>query len=283
MVELSGVVPTYNNESTIEECLRGLILNKVDEVIVSDGGSNDKTLEIAKRFSQVRTVNSGKGIARGREAGWRNSRGQLILFLDADAYILPGVVETLRSHLSDKAVAGVSCIVGCANCTRLLPKFRDLDFKLAYADLFDDSGIASCTAEPFLCGLYARKALESVNGFDVNYEYAEDMKLLQKLRSKGYRALVVQDAVVFHHHREKLRELCLQLYHHGFGRRFLVDEAHERFYGRKQIRRFAHAFLTAAPRVGPEVLLCYPLYRFLTEMAFSFGYFVGRKQDRTSP
>ena len=278
MTIISGVVPTNNNEATIRKCLESLVLNNIEEIVISDGGSHDQTLQIAKKFPQVMIVNAGKGVSEGRDVGWRNTKGELILFLDADAYIPPDTVEKLRFHLATSEVAGVSCVVYCANRSKLLPRLRDFDFKLSYSEMFNESGVASCVSDPFMCGLYRRTALEAVNGFDLYYQYAEDNKLLQKLRSKNYLALIANDAVVFHHHRESLRGLCQQFYHHGLGRRLLIDESREFFYKRKHIRRFICTFLENAPKAGLLALFCYPTYRLITETAFCVGYIAGRKQ-----
>ena len=63
-MKLSIILPTYNNERTIEECLESIFMQKFPskefEVLFIDGGSNDKTIEIAKKFN-VKII---KGVRR---------------------------------------------------------------------------------------------------------------------------------------------------------------------------------------------------------------------------
>src|SRR2546427_13222053 len=86
---ISVIVPTYNSERTISECLTSLITqdyprDKV-EVIVVDGGSRDRTLEIVGKCgvdkvldNPLRTGEAGKSVGVGA------SRNTILLFQDSD-------------------------------------------------------------------------------------------------------------------------------------------------------------------------------------------------------
>ena len=54
-VTISVVIPTYNEEKCIENCLSSVMNGSVSplEIIVADGGSSDKTVEIAKRMGAI--------------------------------------------------------------------------------------------------------------------------------------------------------------------------------------------------------------------------------------
>lgn len=57
------------------------------EVIVVDGGSTDKTRDIAKRYGAKVIEGPQKGTAVARNLGWRNAEGEAIIFLDADWFL----------------------------------------------------------------------------------------------------------------------------------------------------------------------------------------------------
>ena len=271
-VSVSAIVPTYNNARTIRACFDSLIRNNVNEIIVVDGGSTDETLEIISQYEPTALLKNERGVGKAKDVGWRASKGELILFLDADAKIHDNAASTLQSHLSQADVAGVCCRVACANQQKLIPRLRDFDFQLAYSRAFHDSKIIDCFADPTICGLFKRTALEAVNGFDSRYPYAEDLELLVKMRSHGYRVLMVYEPAVLHFHRETLRSLVMQFYHHGMGRRTLVDETGSEFHAKKNLQEFAADYLENSLRAGVDIFLCYPFYRMLTEWAFFMGY-----------
>ena len=76
---ISVVVCTKNEEARLEDCLRSVVANHPDEIIVVDGGSTDRTLEIAARFTD-RIISSPKSnLTLDRQRG-----------IDAARHPLPG-------------------------------------------------------------------------------------------------------------------------------------------------------------------------------------------------
>lgn len=100
---LSFIVPVYNVEKYLNECLDSIFDPSVNEdeyeVIVIDDGSTDSSLEILKtylhhrNFRLITQKNSGQGPARN--TGIKIAKGRYIHFIDSDDYLLPGAVPTL--------------------------------------------------------------------------------------------------------------------------------------------------------------------------------------------
>jgi len=87
-LSISIVIPTYNNESTLPGCLaavrKQIYPKDAVEVIVADGGSSDRTREIAKEFN-CRILNNAKRLAEyGVSLGIRNAKGEIIIVLATD-------------------------------------------------------------------------------------------------------------------------------------------------------------------------------------------------------
>lgn len=103
---LSVIVPAYNVEDYLEECLASLVNQKLRslEVIVIDDGSTDRTLEIARGFAKMdRRVkvftqkNAGLGAVRNR--GVSLAVGRYITFVDSDDFIPVDAYESMVGSL----------------------------------------------------------------------------------------------------------------------------------------------------------------------------------------
>ncbi len=91
-MKLSIILPTYNNEKTLGECLKSIFSQnypkKYYEVLLIDGGSTDDTLEIAGKYP-VKIINNPKRVEEAaRILGIKKSRGEITAFIDADNIIV---------------------------------------------------------------------------------------------------------------------------------------------------------------------------------------------------
>lgn len=110
---ISIIIPTFNSEQTLRLCL-GSIRNQdypkeKIEVIVADGGSKDKTLEIVEEFKVDRTIsNPLKTGEAGKAIGVKNAKNEIIALIDSDNILeydewLKRMVEPFK----DKEIVGV--------------------------------------------------------------------------------------------------------------------------------------------------------------------------------
>jgi glycosyltransferase involved in cell wall biosynthesis len=98
-MDISVIVPTLNEEDYIEACLSSIYSQNTDfdfEVIVSDGGSEDRTREIAKEFTNKIVVLNERGTGLQRNEGAKKASAGHLLFLDADTVLMPDYLE--RAH-----------------------------------------------------------------------------------------------------------------------------------------------------------------------------------------
>ena len=103
---ISVIIPTLNEEGNLTVALRQLADRPDVELIVVDGGSTDHTVEIAQR-STVYVFCTQAGRAQQMNLGARHATGDILLFLHADTFLLPGALEEVQRHIiSDGAVGG---------------------------------------------------------------------------------------------------------------------------------------------------------------------------------
>ncbi len=114
---ITAVIPTLNEEKFIKKCLSSLSKQcpKID-IIVVDGGSTDRTLEIAKRYTKKVYNLNKRGIGIARHFGAKKAKGNYIYMTDADAWTRPNLLNNLREKLENKnavAITGPTKYNGC--------------------------------------------------------------------------------------------------------------------------------------------------------------------------
>ena len=109
---VSVIIPVLNEERTIRECLTSLI--KMDypvdrrEILVVDNGSTDRTAEIVKSFPIQYLQEELRGAAAARNKGIKASRGEIVVFTDADCVVTTGWLWELVRAFDEEGVGGVA-------------------------------------------------------------------------------------------------------------------------------------------------------------------------------
>jgi glycosyltransferase involved in cell wall biosynthesis len=183
MVKVSVIIPTYNEENYIKNCI--LALRNQDykgeyEIIVSDGNSKDNTLKIAKKFADKVVVCEKRGIASQRNAGAKVANGKILIFVDADTIAMPNLISEFTKSLRRKNVIGVTCSI--------LPFSMEVSHQLFFqiVNLFVKSTIL--TKKPQVLGAccgYKKYAFDKVNGFDEKFKTLEDFDLSERITKYG--------------------------------------------------------------------------------------------------
>jgi glycosyltransferase involved in cell wall biosynthesis len=92
---LSVIVITKNEERNIAECLDSV--RWAQEIVVVDGGSDDKTLELAKKYTQKVYVKPWEGYAASKNFALQQCTGEWVLWLDADERITRELGQEVQS------------------------------------------------------------------------------------------------------------------------------------------------------------------------------------------
>ena len=174
MVQCSIIIPTLNEAHSIRSTLdRVRRVRSSLEVIVVDGGSSDRTIEIAREHG-VRVLHATRGRGSQMHAGACAARGDVFWFLHADTIPPADATEQITRALSDPRVVAGNFAVRfdgegrAANfLTWLYPHLRKLG--LCYGD----------------SGIFVRRDMyERVGGFR-EFPIFEDLDLMRRLRPYG--------------------------------------------------------------------------------------------------
>jgi rSAM/selenodomain-associated transferase 2 len=101
---ISVIIPVYQEENAIAGLLENLRDLGADEIIVVDGGSADRTAEIAARYARVVITPLGRAIQMN--AGATAAKGDVLLFLHADVRLGQAALDAVRNALADSTFAG---------------------------------------------------------------------------------------------------------------------------------------------------------------------------------
>ena len=105
MTSISVIIPALDEEASIARAIRSCREAGPCEVIVADGGSRDRTVEVA-RGEAVTVTAAPRGRAAQMTAGAAVARGDILLFLHADTLLPRGAVPAVLGALQDPAVIG---------------------------------------------------------------------------------------------------------------------------------------------------------------------------------
>lgn len=102
--KITVVIPTLNEEKNIEGMIRALWLAGYTDLLIIDGNSRDKTVDIAKKLGVniVNQLGRGKGNAL-RQAFKHDDLGDWVVIIDADGSMDPGEISKMMKHLVNGA------------------------------------------------------------------------------------------------------------------------------------------------------------------------------------
>lgn len=122
---ISVIIPLYNRETVIEECVRSVCAqsHKELEIILIDDGSTDRSLEICRKLAQqdsriLLLEGAHAGVSGARNAGLEAATGKYVFFVDSDDVIHPRLLEALvRGMEESNAGIGGTGIINVPNAS----------------------------------------------------------------------------------------------------------------------------------------------------------------------
>ena len=205
---LSVVMPVYNAEATLAECLTRLCNSTFGdfEIVMVDDGSTDHSRAIAANFPVRIVPTSGRvGPAAARNAGAKAADGDLLFFIDSDVMVRADTVSRIATAFEQSDVEGVIGVQAAEMRYRDLPsQYKNLWMRWTYLRKTGDVPLFYTTAAAI-----RRESFLRAGGFDQGYATpnVEDTAFGQKLATLGIRVRVAPDVEVEHVKRYSLAGL----------------------------------------------------------------------------
>ena len=186
-MKISFVIPAYNEEKTIVECIKSLqeeiARSGVEaEIIVANNNSTDRTALTAEQASARVVLAEQKGVVFARQNGFEAATGEYVAQIDADNRVEPGWIDVgLREFQRDPRTVVVSGPY----------RFYDLPFTQELT-CYAFTGIISWIVHRILPSIFGgnslikRSALQKIGGYDLSLVFrGEDADLANRLSKVG--------------------------------------------------------------------------------------------------
>ncbi|MBM4166087.1 MAG: glycosyltransferase [Ignavibacteria bacterium] len=191
MVKFSIIIPTLNEEKLLEKLL-SQITDEIKstfqlEIIVSDGGSTDSTISIAKKYSDVivqKEIIENENIAIGRNRGAKIANGEILVFLNADTQF-QNAKEFFREVIfifEKQNIVGITCSVYVVPKEELFGD-RIIHFVINHWFWFLNLvGIGMGRGE---CHVVKKEIFQQLHGYNERMSAGEDFEFFTRLKNKG--------------------------------------------------------------------------------------------------
>ncbi len=226
---VSIVVPTLNEERYIEDCLRslaGAAAGVEFEILVMDGGSDDRTGEIVRAVAQTipgialhHNPERLQSAAMNLAARLASPRAEVILRADAHALYPPDFVGRCLAAMAEHGAASVVVPMltrGQGGMQRAIAAAQNS--RLGNGGATHRVGGRSGFVEHGHHAAFDRATFLRLGGYDARFTHNEDAEFDLRLRRAGGRIWMCGDAPVTYFPRETLRRLARQYVRHGRGR-----------------------------------------------------------------
>lgn len=181
---VSIVMTALNEEKYVEETLNSLMAQKNApkyELVISDGGSRDGTLKIAKKYADVVVHEPKRTVGAGRQTGALASCGDLIACVNADTYYPPNWLSNLMKPFERKNVVG--------SIGRVLPKDGDIvDNTFARGVLHPAAHVLAKVKIHYVDSsnlAFRRNEFLKAGGFRTDMVSGEDTELVKRMKKYG--------------------------------------------------------------------------------------------------
>ena len=214
---VSIIVPVYNGERTIENCIKSLLsLNypaSKHEIIIVDNNSKDNTFKIIQNFPVIPLIESKiQSSYATRNTGIKKSKGEIVAFTDSDCIAdKDWILKAVECFQEEK----VGCVGG-----RILgySPSNYIEEYLVKTGALSQGSIRFLPYAQTANAVYRRKVFDEIGLFEEHWISGGDADMTWRMQlHSGFKFAQCDDALVYHVHRSTLKGFFKQRMTWGYG------------------------------------------------------------------
>ncbi len=253
MDKVSIVVTVLNEEGTVKELLDSLVnqSRKANEIIIVDGGSNDKTVEIIKKYKKIKLIQGKYGRSEGRNIGVLAAKGEIIAFTDAGCVPEKDWLEKLTRDMGEGVVSGYYK----GSPSNIFEKCL-VPYVLVMPDKIGDEFLPSTRSMAIKKDLFIK-----AGGLNEGLDTSEDFEFAHRLKAMEKKFVFAKDAVVGWYPRKNLKQAAWMFF------KFAATDIHAGILRKKvkllAIRYYVFTFLVFLYWPSAVLLLGYLVWAII--------------------
>ena len=239
---VSVVVPVWNGERTIGDCLASILRAEYPEerreVIVVDNASTDRTVEIIAQHPVRCVYEPERGPSAARNRGIAVSGGEIVAFIDADCIATTRWLQELAGGFADGETSAVA-----GEMVAYPPSTPAERYHAMYKSRWQASALS--LSRPFAVTAnvaFRRETFEKIGLFDARLRTAEDKDFGWRFFDAGLKLVYNERALVFHRHRPTGWGLFRQHVMWGYGAALLHQKYGLPWSVGKELRKYGELF-----------------------------------------
>lgn len=200
---VSIIVPAHNEEKTIGKTINSILnldypIKKIEIILVNDE-SRDKTVEIAKRYKQVKIINNkhrGIGKASAVNSGLRVAKGEFFGIVDADSEVSRNSLKKMMGYFSSRRTGAVISAIKVSNSGRLYTKLQKLEYSFTALARELMSRIDTLHFSHGVLSVFRTDVIKDLGYFDEN-NLTEDLEIAMRLKAHHYNIIMAPNAITY--------------------------------------------------------------------------------------
>jgi glycosyltransferase involved in cell wall biosynthesis len=208
-----------NSQKKIRTCLKSVLNCNYEraklEIILVDGKSTDKTVDMARKIlndGQVKYAilsDEGKGLGYARQLVLENAKGKYICWVDGDNFVTRSFIVNHVKLMQNKASIGIALSLTLTTSRKLVARLEMYNWLILALNAFSKGKAPPDMLQGTMTPV---TVLRKIGGFNIAFTGSgEDTDLFKRIRLNGYRIIVNPTAIVYHSMRESWPEVLKQM------------------------------------------------------------------------